>query len=287
MKTRKIWDGTVPSADNGLDFDASIGAEPIISKGPFLDRLHLGLFGDVSTAAVVIETFANELSEYILEIDGETRIKMDAQDLCALMVAFYGRAPSIQENTDGTGHDFLQDIEIPIQAPHGKDVTISHAATNEGQTNITNTEINLYGEWHENAGDKKPIIAVKINLTTAASAGWDLRDLRIAAQGNLRGILIRQANPYSDANSDISVQRVTLLEDGVVHSEFHALSCMSLKIPLLYTDDDPLTSLLKNYSFIDLSDEPIDGTAKELKLQLDVQDVSDTVDIIPIIEKTK
>lgn len=284
MKIVKIWDGPDPGGTPGKVFTSSIGLEEIIAQDAFLDHINIGLKGAVSTGAVAIETFAGLLSEYNLSVGPETRIQMNATELVALMAFYYKELPFVWENTDNTGNDFIGNIKVPLHIPAEERKPITHSAERTTQTNIGTETIAVSGSWLGNNPGRKPIHAVKIALTTAAATGYDLVDSTIAKVGKLVGLIVKQANPFSDANIDISVQRVKIVVDGQTHSTINLLGHYNALGGLFNGVEDPITDLLKNYHIIDLRDEGIDTKGQEVKVELDVEDASDSVVIIPIIE---
>jgi len=284
MKTSKIWDGTDPGATPGRVFTASIGQELIIPEGGNLNYLKLGLKGAVSTAAVVVETFAPVLSEYVVRIGAETRIQMDGQDLVALMMAYFNQRPKIGENTDGTGNDFLGGVKVPIFAPVSNDKPITHAATRTAVTNISTETISVTGYWDKDGNGNKPVHAVKIALTTAAAAGYQELSARIAPVGTLKGLLVKQANDFADGNIDVSIQRLRIKANGVVHSAFNSLGDGSTLADIDYVTPSPIAGLLAPYAYFNLGPTGIDAKGQELTVEFDVEDVSDAVVFIPILD---
>ena len=284
MRISKIYDGSDPGGTPGKDFTSSIDQEEIIPQGAFLDHLRLGVKGAVSTAAVAIETFAGVLSEYSLKVGPETRLQMNLRQLCALMLFFYHDLPFIWENTDGTGNDFIGGVRIPVQVPAEAGKPITHTATRTAQSNIGTETIALDGVWLDSPGSKKPIHAVKIDYTLAGATGYDTPSFRIAPVGKLIGLIIQQANPFADGNVDVSVQRVRILTDGKYHTQFNvlanAIKWMGRSVGVL----DPMDDLLNPFTLLDLRPEGLDAKAHELTLQLDVEDVSDAISIIPVME---
>lgn len=284
MRVSKVYDGTDPGATPGRVFTANVGQEEIIPSGAFLDSLSLGLKGAISTGAVAIEDFAGVLSEYTLRVGPETRILMNLRQLCALMLFHSGQLPFIWENTDNTGNDFIGGVRIPIQAPVEDGKPITHAATRTAVTNVATETLAINAYWDEAAGDKKPIHAVAIAHTTAGSAGYETLGFRIAPVGKLIGLIFQQVNIFADANIDISIQRVRILADGKSHSEFNALSdgygWAGRSVGIL----DPMDDLMSVFTIFDLRGSGIDAAAQELTLQLDVQDVSDAITLIPVLE---
>ena len=284
MRISKVYDGTDPGATPGRVFTSSISQEEIIPEGKFLDSLSIGVKGAVATAAVAVETFAGILSEYTLRIGPETRILMNLRQLCALMMFFYGQLPFLWENTDNTGNDFIGGVRVPIQAVVDPAKPITHAATWTTQTNISTETIALTAYWDDDARGKKPIHAVAIGHTTAGSAGYETLGFRIAPVGTLIGLIIQQVAVFTDANIDISVQRVRILANGQLHTSLNALSSAERWAGRSVGVLDPMDDLMNPFTIFDLRPSGIDAKGQELTIQLDVEDVSDAITIIPILE---
>jgi len=284
MRVSKVYDGTDPGGNLGRTFDASIGQETIVPFGKNLAWLTMGMRGQVSTGAVAIETFADELSEYTLRVGAQTRILADLQDLCALMVFFFGKKPTVMENTDATGNAVVAGVKVPVFAPASTDAPITHAAENTGQTNITNTQLAISAYWEDDLKGQKPIHAVKIAHTSAGSAGYETLSFRIAPVGKLIGVIIGQATILADGDIDVSIQRLKILVDGEEHSHFTQSADGYGLSGLQIIAAEPLDGLLQPYLMFDLRPSGIDAKGKQITLQIDVQDVSDAVDIIPVLE---
>lgn len=284
MKVAKVFDGTDPGATPGRVFTSSISQETIIPEGGFLHFLKLGLKGAVSTAAVAVEDFVGVLSEYTFRVGAENRIVGSMQDLVALSAFYFKERFLIGENTDNTGNNFVGGVKVPIFAKADPARPFTHSAERTAVTNIGTETLGMSAYWEENDGGRKPIHAVKVPYTTAAAAGYDTPAFRVAPVGTLIGVLIKIPNGFSDANIDVSVQRLRILVDGQLHSQFNALVDA---IPLVDVDvvtPSPVADLLRGYLAFDLRGTGIDAKAKEVTLQLDVQDVSDAISIIPVME---
>ena len=284
-KITKVYEGTDPGATPGRVFTASIGQEEIVQDGKFLDSLNLGLKGAISTGAVAIEDFAGVLSEYTVRVGSETRILATMRQLCALYKLFYGEVPFIWENTDATGNDFIGGVQVPIQAPADGAKPFTHAATRTAATNVGTETLAIHARWSDDPGGKKPIHAVAIGHTTAGSAGYETLGFRIAPVGKLVGLILQQVAPFADGDIDVSIQRINILEDGQRHSQMNALSCIGPRAGVSVGVLDPMDDLLKVFWSIDLRDiGGIEAKGKEITIQLDVQDVSDAVTILPVLE---
>jgi len=284
-KEVKIWDGTDPGGTPGKVFTGSLGSEEIIQEDKFLDSLMMGVKGAVSTAAVAIETFVGVLSEYTLRVGPETRLLMNLRQLCALMKLYYGELPFIWENTDNTGADFVGGIKIPVQTPAEVSKPISHAATRTAVTNIGTETLAVYGRWDSEARGKKPIHAVKIDHTLAASAGYETMGWQIVPVGKLIGLIIQQTTVLADGSIVGSIERLQILMNGQRHSEFNLLADNykwgGRSVGIL----DPMDDLMKPFLLLDLRDiDGIDAKGHELVLMFDVETASDALAVIPVME---
>lgn len=286
MRAMKIQDGTDPGATLGRVFTASIGQETIVAEDNFLDHVRIGINGAIATAAVVIETFAGLLSEYSLRVGPEFRLLGNLADFVALMAFYYHRQPTIGENTDATGNDFIGGVMLPVQAPADAAKPFTHASTRTAQTNVATEVLAETGHWAPEAGGKKPVHAVVITFTSAATAGYQTLDFRVAPVGRLIGIIIAgpAAGGLTDGNVDISVQRVRVLVNGIVRSQFNALADPSYPQMIDYVTPNPAADLIRPYQMYDLRPEGIDTREAVVTLQIDVQDVSDALRLMPVLE---
>ena len=207
------------------------------------------------------------------------------RQLCALMKLYYGELPFIWENTDATGNDFIGGVKVPVQAPATADKPITHAATRTAATNIATETLGIYGYWDGEARGKKPIHAVRINHTTAGATGYEALNQRIAPVGVLAGLIFQSATVFADGVIAVSIQRALLFANGQRHSQFNFLSdhygWSGRSVGVL----DPMDDLMNVFNLIDLRGQGgIDAKGQELTLSLDVEDASDAIVIVPVIE---
>lgn len=284
MRVSKIWDAADGSATPGRVFTASIAQEAVPNDGAVLDYLKMGVKGAVSTAAVVIETFADLVAPFTLRFGSENRIVLNLDELCGLMAFYYGEVPAIGENTDATGNDFIGGLKIPVyqKADPSKQFLVS--ADRSAQTNIATETVSLTGYWDTGIAGKKAIHAVRIAHTTAGSAGVETLGFRVVPEGNLIGLIIETPNGFADGNVDTSVQRVKILSNGKKVAEFNDLGDHTPIDELDYVTPSPLSDLLRKFRMFDLRPMGLNAKAEELTIQLDVQDVSDAIVVIPVIE---
>ena len=245
----------------------------------------MGVRGTVSTSAVVIETFAGLINPFTFRFGGENRIILNLQELCALHAFYYQNEKLvIAENTDATGSDIINGIKIPVYQKSDPTRQFLVQADRTAQTNITVETVALTAYWDTMEKDRKAIHAVRVAHTSAGSAGLETLGFRIVPQGKMIGLIISEPNGFDDTNIDTSVQRVNLLIEGA--AAFH-LNDMADAVPLAYYDyvgPAAIGDLLRPFRAYDFRNAGIDVKSKQVTIQLDVQDVSDALVIIPIIE---
>lgn len=287
MRITKIWDAADGSATPGRVFTASIAQEAIPGLGAQLDYIKMGVKGAVSTAAVVIETFAGLVKPFTLRKGAANRIVLNLDELCALSRFLYPDSLTIGENTDNTGNDFLGDIRIPVYDKVDPANQFLVQADRNAVTNIASETISLSGYFDTGVTDKKPIMAVRIDHTTAGSAGIEQLQPRIPAVGILKGLIIKVPNGFADGNIDTSIQRVKIYDDSQVICELNDLGDPKpLHQNVDYVTPEPMADLLRQFRAYDFGPNGLDATKGTLSLGIDVQDVSDVCTFIPVIEVT-
>ncbi|MFA6161773.1 MAG: hypothetical protein WC766_06455 [Patescibacteria group bacterium] len=287
MKIIKVWDGTRPGATPGKAFTADITPEQLVLNGKRLDYFMLALKGAISTAAVAIEDFSVFLSEFVLKVGGEERIAgLTGQDLAALSVAMFGQLPVIGENTDATGTDFLSGIKVPVFASIDATKPITVGASYTAATNVGTNTIGLTAHCDKSAVARKAIHAVGIAHTSAGTAGWEVLSFRMPVVGVMKKLIMRQApaSDFTDANIDVSVQRINILINGKVEHELNTLTDAEPIAPIDFVTPTPIADLLRPYKVFDFGDDGIDCKGQEVILQIDVEDVSDALKFIPVME---
>jgi hypothetical protein len=206
------------------------------------------------------------------------------RQLCALMKAFYDDLPMIWENTDATGNNFIGGVRVPIHAPVDAAKPVTHAAGYTTQSNASVETLAITGYFDEDAKGKKPIHAVSISHTTAGSAGYEVMGFRLAPVGSLRYLIIQNLNEFADGNIDVSVQRVRILVNGQLYGQFNALADATRWSGRSVGVLDPMDDLLREFDIFDLGESGLDCKGQEVVLMLDVQDASDAITILPVIE---
>lgn len=283
MKIAKIWDAADGSATPGRVFTASINQETIVKQGAQLDYIKIGVKGAVSTAAVVLEDFADLINPLTIRYAGDNRLVLTLQELVALSAFYYGEFIAFGENTDATGTDFLGGIKVPIYQPveAGKDLTIQ--ADRSAVTNIATETVGITGYW-DTGEVGKPIHCVRLAHTSSGTAGIETLSSQIVPKGNLIGLIVVEPNGFADGNIDTSVQRVKLLENGEVVAELNDLTDARALTFTDYVTPDPKADMLRPYRAFDFRPKGFDAKGKILTIQIDVQDVSDSLVFMPIIE---
>lgn len=283
MKIYKVEDAADGSATPGAVFTASINQKAIPTLGTKLNYLKLGLKGAVSTAAVAIETFAALLQPFTLRKGADNRIILNGDELAALSVLLYGNMIAVGENTDATGTDFLGNIMIPVNDNFDQNAQFLYQLDRVGQTNIATETISLTAYADVEGGDAKPIHAVRIAHTTAGTAGIEQFQPRIPSVGILKHIIVKVPNGFTDANIDTSVQRLKLLSGGQEIASFNDLGDATSLANIDYVTPSPIADLMRQFRVFSFGDG-IDAKANELALAFDVQDVSDAIVVIPVLE---
>lgn len=284
MRIYPVEDAAAGSATPGAVFTASINQKSIPNLGNTLNYLMLGVKGAVSTAAVVIETFAGVLSTFTLRKGADNRIILNLAELCALSKWYYNEDPAIGENTDNTGNDFIGRVKIPVNDKFDNNAQFLYQCDRTAQTNIATETLGLTAYADVEADGRKPIHAVRIAHTTAGAAGIEQFQPRIPAVGILKAIILSVPNGFADGNIDTSVQRLKLLSGGQEVASWNDLSDAKTLSPVLdYVTPLPVADLMRQFRVFELGDG-IDAKANELSLAFDVQDVSDAIVVIPVLE---
>lgn len=283
-RVQKVWDSPDGSATPGRVFTASIAQEAIPNVGQTLDYLKVGVKGAVSTAAVVIETFAGLINPFTLRYGAENRIVLTLQEMCALMSFYYHQFPAIGENTDNTGNDFIGGLKVPVYEKADPAKQFLLQADRAAVTNIGTETLAVSAYWDTNEQNRKPIQAVRVPHTTAGTAGIEVFGSKIPPTGKLIGVILGEPNGFGDGNIDTSVQKFKIYSDSQVVAEFNDLADHTPTEVLDYVTPAPLADLLRPYSFYDLRPAGLDAKATALTIAVDVQDVSDNIVVIPVME---
>lgn len=283
-KSYKVWDAADGSATPGRVFTASIAQEVIPALGERLDYLKLGVKGAVSTAAVAIETFAGLIAPFTLRKGAQNRIVLNLDELVALSAHTFGNLPAIGENTDNTGNNFLGDVRIPVFDSFESERQFLVQADRVAQTNVGTETVALTAYADGGFENRKPIHAVRIAATTAGAAGIEQFQPKIPAIGTLKSMMFKVPNGFADGNIDVSLQRIKLYKGTQLIGEFNDLADAESLCPVDYVTPTPHADLLRQFRVFKLGENGVDTKGGDVSLAWDVQDVSDNIVVIPIIE---
>lgn len=286
MRIAKVWDAADGSATPGRVFTGSIAQEVIPALGTQLDFLKLGVKGAVSTAAVVIETFAGLISPFTLRKGAANRIVLNLDELCALSAFYYKNKIAIGENTDNTGNDFLGNIMIPVNDKFDAANQFLVQADRVAQTNIATETVGLTSYADVESTPRPPVHAVRIAHTTSGTAGIEQMQSRIPAVGMLKGLIIKVPNGFADGNIDTSIQRVKIYDDMQVIAEFNDLTDAETLVDTDYVTPTPECDLMRQFRVFRFGDKGIDASKGTISVAFDVQDVSDAIVMIPVMDIT-
>lgn len=286
MRIAKVWDAADGSATPGRPFTATIAQEVIPALGAQLDFLKMGVKGAVSTAAVAIETFAGLISPFTLRKGAANRIVLALDELCALSAFVFGNRIAIGENTDATGNDFLGDIRIPVFDKFDQTNQFLVQADRAAVTNIATETVALTSYADTGADGKKPVHAVRIAHTTSGTAGIEQLQSKIPAVGTLRGLIFKVPNGFADGNIDVSIQRIKVYDDMQVVAEFNDLGDAETLGDVDYVTPTPYGDLMRQFRTFRFGDAGLDASKGTLSVAFDVQDVSDAIVMIPVLDIT-
>lgn len=286
MKITKIWDAADASAVPGRAFTASLPQEPVPTLGTRLDFMKLALKGAISTAGVAIETFAQVLQPFTFRKGGATRLVLMGDELAALSTFIFGNRVAIGEATAGSGNDFIGDIRIPVFDAADAANQFLVQADRVAQTNVATETIGLTGYFDTGMTERKPIHAVRIPMTTSAVAGMQIVGSRIPAVGNLLGMIVKVPNGFSSGNIDTSIQRLKIYDDTQLIAEFNDLTDAETLGDVDYYTPTPYGDLMRQFRVFRFGETGIDASKGTLSYAFDVQDPSDNVVVIPVLEIT-
>lgn len=284
MKITKVWDAADGSATPGRVFTGSIQQEVVPALGQQLDYMKLGVKGAISTAAVAIETFAGLINPFTLRKGAATRLVLALDELCALSVVEFGNRIAIGENTDNTGNNFLGDIRIPVYDKVDASNQFLVQADRVAQTNVATETVSLTGYFDTGVANKKPIHAVRVPHTTVGTAGVEQYGPKVPAVGTMRKIIIKVPNGFADGNIDTSVQRLRVFDDTSLIAEFNDLGDAVTLGDIDYVTPSPYADLMRQFRVFDFGETGIDTKKGTISLAFDVQDVSDSIVVIPVID---
>ena len=286
MRTIRHWDAAMPSATLGRVFTASIGQETLVNGGAFLDHLSIGYHCGITTGAVTIESAIDNLALFTLRYGADTAIQLDGNDLIALSAFYYGQLPTIHENTDATGDNFVGAIKVPVQRKSDPSKPFSMSADFLAVTNTGDQTLSVTGYWLDQDYGRKPVHAVVVTETSAGATGADLRNWRIPPIGRLVGLIgaMPAASDMGEGNQSLSFNRVNLVVDGEVQIELNTLNDNLPTEESEYLTKLPIGDLIHRYKRFDLRPEGLELVGKVVNIQIDNEDASDALRWIPVIE---
>lgn len=250
--------------------------------------MKMGVKGAVSTAAVAIEAFAQLIQPFTLRKGAQMRLMLNLDELVALSIVEFGNRVAIGENTDNTGNDFLGDIRIPVYDSVDPANQFLVQADRVAVTNVATETVSLTGYFDTGMPEKKPLYAVRIAHTTEGAAGLTQFGNRIPAVGRMRKLIVKipAASGFTDANIDTSIQRLKVYDDTQEIAHFNDLGDACTLGDIDFVTPTPYADLTRNFRVFDFGPEGIDTTKGTISLAYDIQDVSDAVVFIPIIDIT-
>lgn len=280
-----IFQGADPGANIGGAFTASLNERELIPKGKYLHELYVGLGCTTSTAAVTMPTFLDILNPFVFKAGAETRIQLRGRDLVALSMFMYGSIPEFWAANATNDNAAMMGIKIPIWETIDPQKTYAWSATRAAQTNVAGETFELASRWSDKSIAPAPIYAIEQPLTTAAATGRTQLNIQIPSLGNLIGLLIFNNVDVSNTTVTSGIQRTQLYLNGNRYSQFNRGTRGF--IPNFSQDNQELLmqDVYKNYTFIDLRDDPIDAKANVIGIEVDVESTSAAARIIPILQK--
>lgn len=280
-----VYQGTDPGANVGGSFTASLSARPLVTKKGYLDSFYIGLKAATATAPVTMPTFLALLQPFTFMAGQEMRINLQGQDLFALNMFMYGSIPYFF-SADTTADDTkIFGIRVPVWEKIDPSVTYSWAATRVAQTNVSSEVFELAAQWHDTVLHPHPIIAVTLSVTLPGATGRSNLNLVIPQVGDLIGLLVFNATVPSETADKASVQRLQIYINGNRASQFNQGTRGWINNFNQDYQDGLAQAVYAQYMFIDLRDEPIDAKNNLIGIEVDVENASDAIRIIPILIK--
>lgn len=280
-----IYQGADPGGNLGGAFAASLPERELVKKGVYLHELTIGLKGDTATAAVTMDTFLGILNPFIFKVGQETRIQLRGLDLVALNMFLYGSVPLFYSADTINDDAKILGLKIPIFETIKPDQNLSWGATYVAQVNVATPVLELAARWSDKVLQPSPIYAVEQPFTTAAATGRTNLNIVLPKLGDLIGLILYNANAPTNVADASSVQRLQLYINGVRSSQFNVGTQGFVKG---FNQDNQallMQDVYNKYMFVDLREDPIDTKGQNIEIEVDVEDASDAVRIIPIILK--
>ncbi len=280
-----VYQGADPGGNLGGAFAASLSERELVVKGSYLHELTIGLKGDTATAAVTMDTFLGILNPFVFKVGQETRIQLRARDILALNMFLYGSVPLFW-SADTTNDDAkILGLKIPIWEKIDPGKSYSWSATYAAQTNVATPVLELAARWSDKQLMPNPLFAVEQPFTTAAATGRTNLNIQLPKLGDLIGLILFNTNAPTNVADACSVQRVQLYIDGVRSSQYNVGTSGFIKGFNQENQALLMQDAYNQYMFVDLREDPIDAKAHNIEIEVDVEDASDAVRIIPLILK--
>ncbi len=280
-----VYQGADPGGNLGGAFAASLSERELVVKGSYLHELTIGLKGDTATAAVTMDTFLGILNPFVFKVGQETRIQLRARDILALNMFLYGSVPLFW-SADTTNDDAkILGLKIPIWEKIDPGKSYSWSATYAAQTNVATPVLELAARWSDKQLMPSPLFAVEQPFTTAAATGRTNLNIQLPKLGDLIGLILFNTNAPTNVADACSVQRVQLYIDGVRSSQYNVGTSGFIKGFNQENQALLMQDAYNQYMFVDLREDPIDAKAHNIEIEVDVEDASDAVRIIPLILK--
>lgn len=280
-----VYQGADPGGNLGGAFTASLAERELVAKGAYLHEFIVGLKHDNATAANTAEDSLNILNPFVFKIGQETRIQLRGRDLVALQAFWYGEAPRIYEADAATDDFKVLGIRVPVYEQIDRNQAYSWSATRVALTNASGEVLEVAARWAERALKPKPIYAVEQPFTSAAATGRTNLNIQLPKLGNLVGLILFNTNNPTNTADASSVQRIQLYLNGVRGPQYNIGTRGYVPGLQVGAQDTPIFDILSAYSFVDLREDPIDAKGQNIEIEVDVEDASDAVRLIPIIEK--
>lgn len=280
-----ILQGADPGGNLGSAFTASLPERELIPKAKYLHELLIGMKHDNATAANTAEASLDILQPFILKVGQETRIQLRGRDLVALQAFWYGEMPRIYEADAATDDFKVGGIRVPVYETIDRNQSYSWGATRVALTNASGEVLEVAGRWSDNILKPKPIYAVEQPFTTAAATGRTNLNIQLPRLGKLVGLIVFNTNAPTNTTDASSVQRVQLYIEGQRGPQYNIGTRGYVPGLQVGAQDSPPFDILAPYSFVDLREDPIDVKGQSVEIEVDVEDATDAVRIIPIIEK--
>lgn len=279
-----VFQGADPGANLGGAFTASLAERELVTKGNYLHEFIIGMKHANATAANTAEDSLNILQPFVYKAGSETRIQMRGRDLFAYSFFMTGKLPVMFEADAATDNFKVLGLRIPVWETTQQNLNYAWSATRVALTNASGEVLELAARWSDKQIQPNPLYAVEQAFTTAAATGRTNLNIQLPKVGDLIGLLMfNTAAPTGTADAS-SVQRIQLYVNGNRSSQYNVGTRGSLA-GLTGAQDTPYFDVLANYSAVDLREDPLDAKANNIEIEVDVQDASDAVRLIPIMIK--